>query len=71
MKRKVTFVQYGCGKMAKYLIRYAIEKGAVLKGAFDINPAVIGKDAAEIVGDGYPATGILVSDAKDADAMMS
>lgn len=71
MKRKVTFVQYGCGKMAKYLIRYAIEKGAVLKGAFDINPAVIGKDAAEIVGDGYPATGILVSDAKDADAIMS
>ena len=66
MERKITFVQYGCGKMAKYLIRYAIGKGAVLLGAFDMNPAVIGKDAADIVGDGYPETGIKVSAASEA-----
>ena len=71
MERKITFVQYGCGKMAKYLIRYAIGKGAVLLGAFDMNPAVIGKDAADIVGDGYPETGIKVSAASEAERMIA
>ena len=50
MNRKITFVQYGCGKMGKYLIRYAIEKGAQLVAAFDMNPALFSRDAAEIVG---------------------
>ena len=61
MERKITFAQYGCGKMGKYLIRYGIEKGAELVAAFDVNPAILGKDAAEIAGDGYPATGIPVA----------
>lgn len=54
MERKITFAEYGCGKMGKYLIRYAIEKGAELVAAFDVNPDILGRDAAEIVGDGYP-----------------
>lgn len=70
MDRKVTFVQYGCGKMGKYLIRYGIEKGAELLGAFDMNPAVIGKDVSEIVGDGYPEIGVKVSPASDADEVI-
>lgn len=70
MNRKVTFVQYGCGKMSKYLMRYGIGKGAELLAAFDNNPALAGKDVSEIIGNGYPCTGIKVSKADDADAMI-
>ena len=69
MERKITFAQYGCGKMGKYLIRYAIEKGAELVAAFDVNPAILGKDAAEIVG-GYPDTGVKIADAGQADEIL-
>lgn len=70
MDRNVTFVQYGCGKMAKYLMRYGLEKGGELKAAFDINPAVIGKDVSEIIGDGYPEQGVVVQAASEADQVL-
>lgn len=70
MDGKITFAQYGCGKMAKYLIRYGIEKGARLVAAFDINPELSGRDAAEIVGGGYPATGVTISPSDQADAVL-
>ena len=66
MDRKVKFVEYGCGKMGKYLMRYGIEKGGELVGAFDMNPALIGLDVCEVIGDNYPEVGIKISDAKDA-----
>ncbi len=69
MKRKVRAVQYGCGKMSVYLMRYLLEKGAEIVAAFDINPNVIGKDIGEIIGG--KNLGIKVTDAKEADRMLA
>lgn len=71
MDRNIRFVQYGCGKMSRYLMRYAMEKGCELVAAFDANPSVEGKDAAEIIGNGYPSTGIKVSAASQADKIIA
>lgn len=68
MDRKVKIAQYGCGKMSAYLMRYAIEKGGELVAAFDMNPAVIGKDVGEIMK--TEPVGIKISKASDADSVL-
>ena len=63
---KVKIVQYGCGKMSAYTMRYAIEKGYEIVGALDINTNVIGKDISEIIGCNCGEKGVKVADVKDA-----
>lgn len=69
MDRKLRAMQYGCGKMSVFLMRYLFEKGADIVAAFDMNPAVIGKDIGDIIGGAK--TGVIVSDAKDAGRVMA
>ena len=64
----IKVLQYGCGKMSVYAMRYVLENGGQIVGAVDINPKVIGKDIGEIIGS--KNIGIKVSDVKDVEKLI-
>ena len=66
---KIRVVQYGCGKMSVYTMRYAIEQGMEIVGALDINPNVIGKDISEIMGQESPY-GVVVESVEKAEELL-
>lgn len=66
---KIKVVQYGCGKMSAYTMRYVYENGWDVVGAIDINPDIIGKDISYVMGGDNK--GIVIRDAGEAESVIS
>lgn len=65
---KIKFVQIGCGKMAVYTIRYAIENGMEIVGAVDVNNDIIGKDVGTIMNSSE--TGVVIKHVDELDSLL-
>ena len=66
---KIKMVQYGCGKMSKFTLQYALEKGVKLVGAFDIDKNKIGKDVSILL-ENSKNLGVKIQDASEFDSFL-
>lgn len=62
-------IQYGCGKMSKFTMRYVLENGWEIIGAVDINPEIIGKDISTVIG--CEEKGFKITSCEDAEKLFS
>ena len=65
---KLKVAQYGCGKMSAWTMRYVFESGAEIVAAFDMNPAIIGKDIGTVIG--CDNKGVLIQSAESAEEVL-
>jgi 4-hydroxy-tetrahydrodipicolinate reductase len=73
MNTPLRIVQYGLGPIGQEVAHTILDKedaGSIsLVGAVDIDPDKVGRDLADVIGDGLAETGVTVSD--DADAVLA
>ncbi len=70
MTTPLRLVQYGLGPIGQETARTVLDKDDVtLVGAIDIDPDKVGRDVADVIGDGPSETDVTVSD--DADAVLA
>ncbi len=59
--QKIKVLQYGCGKMSRYILRYLYQHGFEIVGAVDIDPEKVGQDIGDYAELGCQ-TGIVIRD---------
>ena len=69
MERKIKIFQIGCGKMSKYILKYATEKNCEIVGAVDCNPNIIGKELSTILENDQ--TKIMIEDDKKLEELLN
>jgi len=60
MERKIKIFQIGCGKMSKFILKYATDLNCEIVGAVDCNPKIIGSDIGDIFE--HEKLGIIIND---------